>query len=72
MIETLQIKQMSHVEQLQTMEVLWRELSANAKSVQSPSWHKELLDATEKRFKAGQEKPVDWNIAKRKLRESCQ
>jgi len=71
MIDTLQIKQMSHVEQLQAMEVLWRELSANAKSVQSPSWHKELLDATEKRYKSGQEKPVEWNIAKEELRKRC-
>ena len=68
MIETLQIKQMNHVEQLQAMEMLWRELSANTESVPSPSWHQQLLDATENRFKTGQEKPVDWNIAKRELR----
>ena len=37
MIETLQIKKMSHLEQLQTIEALWRELSANVNLVQSPS-----------------------------------
>ena len=69
MIETLQIKQMTRVEQLQTMEVLWRELSVNSKSVESPLWHKELLKATETRYRNGQEKPLDWNIAKRELRD---
>ena len=72
MLETLQIKQMSRLEQLQAMEILWRELSANAESVQSPEWHKELLDATENRYKNGREKPLDWNIAKQKLRARCQ
>ena len=72
MIETLQIKQMTRLEQLQVMELLWGELSANAETVQSPEWHKELLDATESRYETGQEKPLEWNIAKQKLRERFQ
>ena len=72
MIETLPIKQMTRVEQLQVMELIWRELTANAETIQSPEWHKELLDATESRYASGQEKPLDWNIAKQKLRERFQ
>ena len=71
MIEALQIKRMSRLEQVQAMELLWRELSANAESVQSPEWHKGLLRAAEKRYKNGQEKPLDWNVAKRELRARC-
>ena len=72
MIEARQIKQMSRIEQIQVMEILWRELSANAESLHSPSWHKQLLDATEKRYLAGEEKTVDWNTAKSELRKRCQ
>ena len=68
MIDTMQIKQMSKIEKLQTMEFLWKDLSNEASSLTSPSWHKKLLDETESRFKKGLEVPVDWSIAKRKLR----
>ena len=68
MIDTVQIKQMSKIEKLQTMEFLWKDLSHEANSLISPSWHKKLLDETDSRLKKGLEVPVDWSIAKRKLR----
>lgn len=72
MIDTMQIKQMSKIEKLQTMEFLWKELSNESTSLESPSWHKELLDETEIRFKKGLEVPADWSTAKRKLRNESE
>ncbi len=63
------MKQMSKVEKLQAMEFLWKDLSSETSNITSPSWHKNLLDETEKRFEKGLENPVDWSRAKRQLRE---
>ena len=43
MIDTTQIEQMSLVERLQTMELLWKAISSRSEDLSSPSWHGELL-----------------------------
>ena len=70
MIDTIQIKQMSKVEKLQAMELLWKDLSSETNYPTSPSWHKELLDETESRFEKGLEEAIPWEIAKKKLRNA--
>ncbi len=40
----LEIKAMSREEQLSTMELLWNELCQQDPAVESPSWHKDILD----------------------------
>jgi hypothetical protein len=49
-----------------TMEQLWNELQHSEEGIQSPPWHKEVLKARE-----GNEKFVNWNDAKRAIRNSC-
>ncbi|EDM24689.1 hypothetical protein LNTAR_02579 [Lentisphaera araneosa HTCC2155] len=61
-----EIKQMSLSEKLITMEQLWNELQNSEEGVQSPPWHKEVLKARE-----GKEKFVNWNDAKKSIRNSC-
>lgn len=36
--------------------------------VESPDWHKEALAKTEARLRAGKEQVLDWEEAKRKIR----
>ena len=43
MIDATQIEQMSLVERLQTMELLWRAISDRPEELSSPAWHGELL-----------------------------
>ncbi len=43
MIDATQIEQMSLAERLQTMELLWKAISARPKELSSPVWHGELL-----------------------------
>jgi len=43
MIGALEIEQMSRTEKLQAMELLWRSMSAAPDKLESPSWHKKVL-----------------------------
>jgi hypothetical protein len=45
-----------------------KHLSRTAEQVESPDWHREALEETERRLEAGQESTADWHEAKKKLR----
>ena len=68
MIE-LPLKQMSRAEKVMALEALWEDLSRNEAEVESPGWHQAELAATEQREKSGEEKFVDWELAKKQLRK---
>ena len=68
MITTQQVEQMSRTEKLQVMEAIWTALSASDVEVESPAWHADALRETEERFSRGEERIVDWESAKRELR----
>ena len=68
-MSTLPIHQMSREEKLRAMEELWESLSAEGSRFESPAWHGDALDETQRRYDAGQEEPVDWSLAKQELRE---
>ncbi|MDE0840499.1 MAG: addiction module protein [Kiritimatiellae bacterium] len=52
------------------MEAIWADLSKDSAAIESPSWHKRALAATETRVANGEESPLDWEIAKRQLRQT--
>jgi hypothetical protein len=60
---------MSWDERLRAMEDLWQSLSREEALLESPPWHKEALGETAARHDAGKELPIDWDAAKRVLRE---
>lgn len=68
MISIADIKKMSREEKLLALEAIWADLSKNAEDVESPTWHEEALQRTEARLQAGQEQVLDWDEAKRQLR----
>lgn len=55
---------MTVAEKLQLMEVLWKDLSKNPDNVPSPEWHKDVLDECRRKAESGEEKFIDWKIAK--------
>ena len=68
MILASDLPKLSRVEKLKLMELLWTDLASSADGLESPEWHRsEVLDA-EKRYLAGEEQPVDRNVAKEQLR----
>ena len=51
------------------MEKLREFLSQGGARLESPAWHGDALRETEQRYEADQEQPIDWSIAKQKLRD---
>ena len=64
-----EIKQLSHIDKLKVMEVLWKDLSGDEEKYDSPSWHVDALKETENRMNDGIEGVVDWDMAKKNLRK---
>ena len=69
MLASVDLKQMTLSEKVRLMEELWDDLCGTADGVQSPDWHREVLDERERKIVSGEESFVDWESAKRKLRE---
>jgi hypothetical protein len=62
---------MTREEKLLAMEALWANLSRDEDSVDSPQWHANALTETARRVSNGTEESVDYEDAKRELRERC-
>jgi hypothetical protein len=65
---TLPLDQMTTAEKLQVMEDLWANLARNEQEFESPAWHEQILKEREERLRAGDESPIDWEQAKKDLR----
>ncbi|MDA8142323.1 MAG: addiction module protein [Desulfobacteraceae bacterium] len=70
MLITLPLKDMSVEEKIQTMETLWDDLCKNAGSLESPQWHGDILQEREKAIKDGTDEFIDWESAKKGIRNS--
>ena len=68
MTVVLPLDQMTLSEKLQLMEALWDNLSKSPDAVESPAWHKEVLDDCAAKAESGQEKFTDWEAAKDDIR----
>lgn len=69
MTVTLPLNDMTVTEKLQLMETLWDDLRRNADSLESPVWHREVLEERERRIVSGEAKFVDWDEAKSEIRK---
>jgi len=65
----LQLDQMTLEEKLRTMEALWDDLCRHEDQIQSPPWHEEILRERGKRVQSGQETFIDWEAAKKEIRD---
>lgn len=64
----LPLKDMTLQEKLATMELLWEDLARSPESVESPDWHKDILDERRGRVAEGKARFVDWETAKKDIR----
>lgn len=69
MADAIEIAHLSKEEKLRIMEAIWEDLSRDEAQVESPGWHQEALDETERRLRSGQESIKDWGEAKGELRK---
>lgn len=65
----LPLHEMTTQEKLAAMEALWEDLSRSPEAIESPEWHKEILDERRQRAADGSAQFEDWETAKAKIRE---
>jgi hypothetical protein len=66
---TLPLDRMTTAEKLNAMEALWENLTHNADAFESPVWHGDILREREQRVAEGKETYMDWDAAKKELRD---
>ncbi len=51
------------------MEVLWEDISRHPDALESPEWHKDVLQEREKKIVSGEAHFSDWETAKTDIRK---
>ena len=73
MSTTIDLQEMTTLDKLRLMEALWQNLSASSNSeLPSPEWHGEILAERDRLVDSGDERFIDWDTAKKQLREELQ
>ena len=67
---SIDIQEMTAVEKLQTMELLWDDICHNTTNIVSPDWHGNILKNREDQLQQGHEKFQDWTQAKKEIWDS--
>jgi putative addiction module component (TIGR02574 family) len=52
-MSTLEIKKMSRIERLQAMEALWDSLIDEESELESPEWHRDILEERKRKIENG-------------------
>jgi hypothetical protein len=65
----LPLNEMTLQEKLAAMEALWENLSRSPEAIESPEWHKVIVDERRRRVADGTVRFVDWESAKAKIGE---
>ena len=53
-MNTLEIKKMSRIERLQAMEALWDSLLGEEVEIESPEWHRDILEERKRKIETGE------------------
>lgn len=69
MATTVDLQEMTTPDKLRLMEALWQNLSTTAEEIVSPQWHGEVLAERDRLIESGEETLIDWETAKKQLRE---
>ena len=64
----LDISSMTLTEKMKTMELLWDDLCRKVSSIESPPWHKTILEKREKMVLEGKGHFRDWDERKKAIR----
>jgi hypothetical protein len=72
MSTTIDLQEMTTPDKLRLMEELWRNLSMTDSEVASPEWHGQVLAERDRLIDSGEETFIDWETAKKRLREELQ
>jgi hypothetical protein len=59
-------------EKLLVMEAIWDDISREEEKLEVPEWHKDVLDEREKLIASGKAQFVDWEDAKKQIKEATE
>ncbi len=65
----LPLKDMTLQEKLAVMESLWEDISKTPDAIESPAWHKDVLEERRQNIAKGEAKFSDWETAKADIRK---
>jgi len=65
----LPLDTMTVAEKLRLLEAIWDNLCRETGDVQSPDWHREVLEERRRRLESGQSTISTWTDAKARLRD---
>jgi putative addiction module component (TIGR02574 family) len=71
MFGTLEIERMSLAERLQAMELLWHSMAAEPDKLESPAWHKQILEKRLAKVEAGKGEFLTLTQLKKRLAKSA-
>ena len=63
----LPVSGLSLAQKLDLMETLWADIYRDDAKLESPEWHKTILEDREKAFKVGKMTASDWEQAKKRM-----
>ncbi len=52
-MNTPEIRKMSRIERLQAMEALWESLTCDESEIESPEWHRDILEERKRKIETG-------------------
>ena len=64
----LPLHQMTLPSKMELLEALWDDLSRSPDQLESPEWHKDILEERRQRLQSGEEVVSDWEAAKQDIR----
>ena len=67
---TIPLKDMSLNEKFIAIETIWDDIIHNSADFSSPDWHEDILEKRDEKIANGKDKLIDWDIAKKQLRNS--
>ena len=69
-MNTVAIDQLNTEEKIFTMEQIWDDLCHHAEAMQSPAWHKSVLQERMKIVESGNTQYSNWDSAKIRIRNT--
>ena len=63
------IEDMTPAQKVELMEALWKNMSRNPEEVESPDWHRQVLEERERALASGEIEFMDWEEAKAYIRK---
>ena len=67
-----QIHQMPLREKLLVMEAIWNDICREEQNLEVPQWHKDILDERERMVADGKAQFIDWEEAKKQIKEATE